>query len=101
MKQRKSPQLKKRDEYEKTFRTGMENPHAFRKNWPKKKARANRSERAATRSLIASAQPEDLTGEQIKHLVHRHTIQKSGVMPLKKFLAHRWQQRVRDSNSKR
>ena len=53
MKQRKSPQLKKQDEYEKTCRTRMENPHAFRKNWPKKKARENRSERAAVRSLMA------------------------------------------------
>lgn len=100
MKQRKSPQLRKRDEYEKTYRTRMENPHAFRKSWPKKKARANRSERAAARSLIASAQLDDLTGKLLKHLVRRHTIRKSGVMPLKDFLEGRWQERVRKSNSK-
>lgn len=96
-KQRKSPQLKKRNEYEKTFRTRMENPHAFRKNWPKKKARANRSERAAVRSLMASSHPEDLTGELLKHAVHRHTIRKSGVMPLKDFFGDRLQQRIRMS----
>lgn len=97
MKQRKSPQLKKQDEYEKTCRTRMENPHAFRKNWPKKKARENRSERAAVRSLMASSHPDDLTGELLKHIVHRHTIHKSGVMPLKDFLEDRFQQRLRMS----
>jgi hypothetical protein len=97
MKARKSPQLKKRDEYEKTFRTRMENPHAFRKNWPKKKARANRSERAAVRSLVSSMEPEELTSEFLKRAVHRNTIHKSDVMPLKEFLDARWQQWVQDS----
>lgn len=95
MKQRKSPQLKKRDEYEKTFRTRMENPHAFRKNWPKKKARENRSERMAVRSLMASSHPDDLTSELLKYVVHRHTIRKSDVMPLREFLAGRLQQWLR------
>ena len=98
MKARKSPRLKKRDEYERTFRTRMENPHAFRKNWPKKKARAKRSQRAATRSLIASTEPSELTGELLKHAVHHHTIHKSHVMTLKEFLDTRWQQCVCNSS---
>lgn len=97
MKHRKSPQLKKRDEYEKTYRTRMENPHAFRKNWPMKKARANRRERVAIRSLVASTEPEDLTGELLRHAVYRHTIHKSHVMPLKAYLKARWQQELRNS----
>ena len=79
----------------------VRNPHAFRKNWPKKKARANRSERAAVRSLIASTQSDDLTSALLKHLVYRHTIRKSFVMPLKEFLETRWQQQVRNATQKR
>lgn len=91
--------MKKWYEYEKTFRTRMENPHAFRKNWSKKKARANRSERAAVRSLIAWTAADELTGTELKHVVYRNTIRKSDVMPLNKFLATRWQQTVRERNS--
>jgi len=95
MKERKSPGLKKKDEYEKTYRTRMENPHAFRKNWAKKKARANRCERVAVRSLFARVEADELTGERLKHVVYRHTIHKSDVMPLKEYLRTRWQERVR------
>jgi hypothetical protein len=96
MKPRKSPQLKKRDEYDKTFRTRMENPHAFRKNWSKKKARENRRERAAVRSVFASAEPDEVTAKLLKCIVYRHTIHKSDVMPLKQFLDTRWQQQIRN-----
>jgi hypothetical protein len=94
MKIRKSPQIKKQDEYEKTHRTRMENPHAFRKNWAKKKARVNRQERVAVRSMLASTEDDELTGKLLKHICHRHTIRKTHVMPLREFLAERWQQRV-------
>lgn len=97
LKRRKSPGLKKRDEYEKTFRTRMENPHAFRKNWSKKKARANRRERVVARSLLASVKPDELTRELLKRSVYRHTIRKDFVMPLRAFLETRWQQKVRNS----
>lgn len=86
MKRRKSPRLKKQDEYGKDHRTDMENPHAFRKNWPKKKARANRRDRVAVRSLVASADAEDLTGARVKSVVGGHDIWKSGVMTLRDWV---------------
>jgi hypothetical protein len=41
----KNPPAKKRNELARDHRTAMEAPHAFRKNWPKKKALANRRTR--------------------------------------------------------
>ena len=84
---RKSPPLKKNDEYDKDHRTQMENPHAFRKNWPMKKARANREIRAAERRLVTGSVPEELTPEQIKRVAHRRTIHKNYVVSLKQFLS--------------
>jgi len=86
MKTRKSPQLKKRDGYDKTFRTRMENPHAFRKNWPRKKARANRAGRAAARKAFARVDVEEMTDQLLRRMLNRRTILKSGVMPLREFL---------------
>lgn len=86
---RKSPQRKKNDEYDKDHRTCMEHPHAFRKNWPKKKASANRKIRAAELRLVASIVPEELASEQVKRVVYRHTIHKDSVMPLKQFVSEK------------
>ena len=44
---------------------------------------------------MTSSHPEDLSGQLLKHAVHRHTIRKRGVMPLKDFLGDRLQQRLR------
>jgi|SRR6185437_11669743 len=86
MKTRKSPQLKKRDEYDKTFRTRMENPHAFRKNWPKKKARANRAGRVAVRNAWASMDLDQMTDQLLRRMLNQRTFNKSDVMPLREFL---------------
>jgi hypothetical protein len=65
MKNQKSPQLKKLDSYEKDHRTQMENPHAFGKNWPKKKAKENRRDRMVLRSSLAWADLDELTGKAV------------------------------------
>jgi len=79
----KSPQLKKQDSYDKDHRTRMENPHAFRKNWPKKKARANRRDRVALRSELASGNAEDLTPNAVAKLRNKNPVVKNGVSTLR------------------
>jgi hypothetical protein len=83
MAQRKSPQLKKQDSYEKDHRTQMENPHAFRKNWPKKKAREHRRDRVALRKALATSEPEELTAGSVKRLRIRQKSVKSLVTNLR------------------
>jgi hypothetical protein len=83
MAQLKSPRLKKQDSYEKDHRTEMENPHAFRKNWPKKKARENRRDRVALRSVLAEVDVSEVTAKGIKHLRDKSPIRKSFVTNLK------------------
>jgi hypothetical protein len=93
-KRRKSPQLKKQDEYNRDYRPRIENPHAFRKNWPKKKARANRRERVAVRSLLAKTDQLELTPATIKGVRRTQPkIVKSGVVTLR--------QRIKDNHRKR
>jgi Mg-chelatase subunit ChlI len=83
MARRKSPWQKKQDAYDRDYRLYLENPHAFRKNWPKKKARANRAERVKARSLLAGLPPEDVTAGAIEAAVARVDIVKSGVVTLR------------------
>jgi hypothetical protein len=87
MRQSKSPQLKKRDAYDRDHRPLMENPHAFRKNWRKKKAREHRRDRAALRSALAAVDGAELTAVGAKRLRwHRHPT-KSFVMTLRERIA--------------
>jgi hypothetical protein len=83
MKNQKSPQLKKQDSYEKDHRTQMENPHAFRKNWPKKKAKENRRDRMVLRSSLAWADLNELTGKAVAKLRRKTPIVKSFVSTLR------------------
>ncbi len=101
-KRRKSPWLKKQDEYDLNYRPHMENPHAFRKNWPKKKARANRSERAKVRAILATEEPADLTAERIKS-VHRgqQPIIKSAIVTLRQRIEDNRKDRARKANRKK
>jgi hypothetical protein len=85
MKRRKSPYLKKQDEYDKDYRPLIEHPHAFRKNWPKKKARVNRSERAAVRKLMTSGRFE-ITSASLKKIKSRHWVRKCGILTLRQRL---------------
>jgi hypothetical protein len=61
----------------------MEAPHAFRKNWPMKKARVNRNRRRASdsalRGVLQGADPEALVVPRRLRGEHLH---KSGVAPL-------------------
>jgi hypothetical protein len=64
-------------------RTQMEVPHAFRKNWPKKKARINRDRRraadAALQSVIKGADADSIVLP--RRLLGEH-LNKMGVQPL-------------------
>jgi hypothetical protein len=64
-------------------RTEMEAPHAFRKNWPKKKARINRNRRrvadAATRGAVRGGEPDDLL---VPRRLRGEHLKKMGVAPL-------------------
>lgn len=92
MKKRKSPQLKKQDSYDKDFRPHLENPHAFRKNWSKKKSRANRRQRAAIRSLVDKDGGADVTPAKIKAFRRgQWKIIKSGIVTLR--------QRIKDNRN--
>ena len=96
---RKSQRLKKRDEYDREHRTAMENPHAFRTNWPKKKARANRRERVKIRALLARLPADDLTAGAVAAAVKRHDIHKSGVMTVREMLQQKARKRASRAGS--
>src|SRR5262249_51602227 len=69
-------------------RTEMEAPHAFRKNWPKKKARINRNRRrvadAAVQAVLKGGEPDDLLVPRRLRGEHLH---KMGVAPLREVIA--------------
>lgn len=56
--EQKTPQEKKRLELEKDHFTFSNAPHAFRKNWKKKKSNLNRQYRRKADQLLAEAKPE-------------------------------------------
>jgi hypothetical protein len=83
---RRSPQEKKSADLEQQIRPLLENPHAFRKNWPKKKARVNRQARrkaeVAIQTAVASGNDDALGSEAVKRLQKGQKIRKSFVMTL-------------------
>lgn len=90
-KQRKSPQLKKELSLKKDHFTFAEYPHAFRRNWKRKKARANREYRRKSEQLLAPAKPRisagdaeavfgDLTNGHLKNSISRKRLRKSGTV---------------------
>jgi hypothetical protein len=95
MKRAKSPQLKKQDSYDKDHRTAMENPHAFRKNWPKKKSRANRRDRVALRSELALPNATELTAKAVLALKGKRSIVKSHVSTLRQSVRRKAKNRLR------
>ena len=54
----RDPEKKKRDSRERDSRTEAEAPHAFRKQWPKKRAQAQRSERRRVNQSLDPGDPE-------------------------------------------
>ena len=97
MKTRKTPSEKKQLDYDEQIRPYLEAPHAFRKNWPKKKSRANRRTRhladALIRGSVKSDDVEDLTVSAVKNVRKGRDIRKSQVVTLR--------QRVKDNREAR
>ncbi len=69
-------------------RTEMEAPHAFRKNWPRKKARINRNRRraadGAVKSVVRGGDADDLV---VPRRLRGEHLKKSGVATLGAFVA--------------
>lgn len=89
----KSPPEKKELALKKDHFIIAEYPHAFRKNWPRKKARTNRDYRRKTEEIIsrakrtissedAEAVATDLTAARLKQSVSRKRLHKSGKVSL-------------------
>ena len=89
--ERKSPQKKKDLEYSKDHFTFSEYPHAFRRNWKRKKARVNRQYRRKSDELLAQTKPGisaneaeliagDLTAAHLQKSVLRERLRKSGTV---------------------
>jgi hypothetical protein len=85
----KAPPDKKRAAYDHDHRTDMEAPHAFRKNWPKKKARLSRKHRRVADARVQAV----LRGHDSEQLLipprPRGWLRKMGVGPLRQAVADR------------
>lgn len=98
MKRRLTPQEKKKLAYEKDhYVSGSESRHAFRKNWPKKKAKLNQKHRhRAARKLSAMEKLGDIssvensqfeiTAEELRKIDPREKLFKFGVKSLREFV---------------
>jgi hypothetical protein len=69
-------------------RTAMEAPHAFRKNWPKKKTRINRNRRrvadGAVQAIVKGGDPDELL---VPRRLRGEHLRKVGVAPLAEVVA--------------
>jgi hypothetical protein len=98
MKKRVTPQEKKRLAYERDhYVSAGESRHAFRKNWPKKKAMVNQIHRHRAAEALhtlerlgGSGSIEDstieVTAEQLRKSDPRKKLHKSGVQSLRKYV---------------
>ncbi len=94
-KRQRTPQEKKRLRYVKDSDPNAEYPHAFRKSWPKKKARIKQSQRRAVRQDLS----ELIHGEQAEEVESRVRTRTS--FRLIKWGARSLGERVRQSLQKR
>src|SRR5580692_636652 len=92
-KERKSPQQKKQLGYQKDHFTFSESPHAFPRQWRRKKTQANRKYRRKSDELLAQAKPEisaedaeliigDITESHLKKSVSRERLRKSSTVTI-------------------
>ena len=85
----KAPPDKKRAEYDRDHRTEMEAPHAFRKNWPRKKPRLSRKHRRTADARVHAV----LKGHDSEQLLipprPRGWLRKMGVGPLRQAVRYR------------
>jgi hypothetical protein len=97
VKRQRTPSEKKALSYKKDYITIAEYPHAFRRNWPRKKARLQRAERRKVRQLLRQVTPEQQAEERdytpLKP-VRRRRIKKWGVTALGTRVRERLQARV-------
>lgn len=94
----KSPPEKKQDSYKRDRYVVLDAPHAFRKNWPKKKARAEQAYRHATKRILGTAAnaPEiGETAESALKSLKREEVDKFGRMRLREWLDNREHHRIR------
>ena len=111
MKKRVTPQEKKRLAYERDhYVSGGESRHAFRKNWPKKKAMLNQKHRHRAAQALhkleklgdfesIEASTIEVTANQLRKVDPREKLQKWGVMSLQEFVKHN--QEARESRAHR
>jgi hypothetical protein len=103
-KERKSPPEKKQLEYTRDHFTFAEYPHAFRKQWPLKKALVNRKFRRKSDELLAQAKcgmssdeaeraSRDVTSAQINKSVTRQRLIKSGTVTVGERVERKLQKR--------
>lgn len=102
----KTPQEKKRLELEKNHFTFTEYPHAFRKNWNKKKSRLNRLYRRKGGELLAKAKPEispddaelligDVTSSHLQNSVSAKRLKKTGTVTVGEKIRIKLEKRAR------
>ena len=93
--QQKTPQEKKQLELKKDHFTFTNAPHAFRKNWKKKKAKLNRQYRRKSDEILATAKGEvsvndaeclvgDVTASHLENSISKKRLRKRGTVLLEK-----------------
>jgi hypothetical protein len=106
MKKRRSPREKKDLAYKRDhYVSAGESRHAFRKNWPKKKAMMNQIQRhraaqalhelerlGDTESILNS--PQEVTSTQLKKVDPRKKLRKWGVMSLEEYVRRNQEARL-------
>lgn len=92
-----SPNLKKQFRLDHDHRVDAENPHAFRKNWPKKKARGKRSLRRVQKLVADTAIADTLddVGSDVRSARVGSPLWKSGVTSLRAAIDRKRAKRVR------
>ena len=94
----KSPPEKKQDSYKRDRYVVLDAPHAFRKNWPKKKARAEQAYRQATKRILGTAVKAPEIGEMAESALkslRRKDVVKTGRMRLREWLESHEHHRIR------
>lgn len=83
-----------RDRKEKDHRYPSEYPHAFRRQWPAKKARRHRQERHHARMMLQHADDPSINEDLLIEPVHRGHLRKWAAIPLREWIAERLEGRV-------
>ena len=90
-----TPQEKKQLELDYDRRYAVEYPKAFRKQWPRKKARRNRAQRRKSNQMIGAAADLETLHSDLKLVAPRQLLHKWGVVTLREYIADRLAYRAR------